>query len=288
MEFEEINKSPSFSNINYFIQKFKEGSKIHIKKENQGKFTDYCGGTVTAECISRGKQSSDPAVRKRATFADNARKWAKGGILETLKIDPDIFTTYQTAKSSKLSFPSYSDSTLNFEDLYSSPLISTPDYYTAEELDAITKINPFEYLYSDDTKDDKKDDVTARRAFNPTTYLPYLRNRESGGRDDAQNAHSTAKGRYQFIDKTWATIAPGENVWDGAAQDRAALKYARMNLDYLKEHVSSEILNQYTENELAATAHYLGHKGLADYLNEGTIIKGATKSLIEKSLHFEH
>lgn len=50
-------------------------SRIHIKKENKGKFTDYCGGTVTNECIQRGKHSSDPAVRKRATFAANARKW---------------------------------------------------------------------------------------------------------------------------------------------------------------------------------------------------------------------
>lgn len=286
MEFEEINKSPSFSNINYFIQKFKEGSKIHIKKENQGKFTDYCGGTVTAECISRGKQSSDPAVRKRATFADNARKWANGGILETLKIDPDIFTTFQTAKSAKLSFPSYTNSTLNFEDLYSSPLINTSDSYTAEELDAITKINPFEYLISDDKKKDDK--ITVSAAFNPDTYLPYLRKRESGGNDRAANPNSTAKGRYQFIDATWKTIAPGESIWDGAAQDKAAIKYARMNLNYLKTHVSSEILNKYSENELAATAHYLGPKGLADYLNNSTIIKGATKGLIEKSLHFEH
>lgn len=65
------------------IYKFKKGNKIHIKKANRGKFTDYCGGKVTNECIQRGKNSSDPAVRKRATFAANARKWnhKKGGII---------------------------------------------------------------------------------------------------------------------------------------------------------------------------------------------------------------
>lgn len=59
----------------------KKGSGIHIKKENKGKFTDYCGGNVTNECIQRGKNSSNPAIRKRATFAANARKWKheKGG-----------------------------------------------------------------------------------------------------------------------------------------------------------------------------------------------------------------
>ena len=50
-------------------------SGIHIKKANRGKFTDYCGGKVTSACIAKGKASSNPAIRKRATFAANARKW---------------------------------------------------------------------------------------------------------------------------------------------------------------------------------------------------------------------
>lgn len=57
------------------IEIFKSGGKIHIKKKNRGKFTEYCGGKVTSECIARGKNSSNPAIRKRATFAANARKW---------------------------------------------------------------------------------------------------------------------------------------------------------------------------------------------------------------------
>lgn len=65
---------------------FAKGGKIHIKKANRGKFTDYCGGKVTSECIARGKKSSSPAVRKRATFAANARKWkhADGGPINML------------------------------------------------------------------------------------------------------------------------------------------------------------------------------------------------------------
>lgn len=62
---------------------FAKGGGIHIKKANRGKFTEYCGGKVTSECIAKGKRSSDPAVRKRATFAANARKWkhSNGGYL---------------------------------------------------------------------------------------------------------------------------------------------------------------------------------------------------------------
>lgn len=57
------------------IEFYKKGNKIYIKKNNRGKFTDYCGGKVTDECIQRGKKSSDPKIRKRATFAANARIW---------------------------------------------------------------------------------------------------------------------------------------------------------------------------------------------------------------------
>lgn len=67
------------------LNTFAKGGEIHIKPENRGKFTKYCGGKVTSECIARGKRSSNPAVRKRATFAANARKWhhAFGGDLLT-------------------------------------------------------------------------------------------------------------------------------------------------------------------------------------------------------------
>lgn len=62
----------------------KDGGGIHIKNKNRGKFTEYCGGKVTEACIRRGKNSSNPTTRKRATFAQNARNWnAFGGWLNT-------------------------------------------------------------------------------------------------------------------------------------------------------------------------------------------------------------
>ena len=57
------------------LQFLKNGSGIHIKKKNRGKFTDYCGGKVTDSCIRRAKASGNPTLVKRATFAANARKW---------------------------------------------------------------------------------------------------------------------------------------------------------------------------------------------------------------------
>ena len=65
------------------IPYFKKGSGIHIKKKNRGKFTEYCDGKVTQKCIDKAKKSGNKTLIKRATFAENARKWkhADGGQL---------------------------------------------------------------------------------------------------------------------------------------------------------------------------------------------------------------
>lgn len=73
-----INEVEAPKSTDNLIRLSKRGSKIHIKKENRGKFTDYCGGNVTNECIQKGKNSSNPTIRKRATFAANVRKWKHG------------------------------------------------------------------------------------------------------------------------------------------------------------------------------------------------------------------
>jgi len=51
------------------IEQFKKGYKIKIKESQKGSFTKYCNGKVTNECIQRGKNSPDPKIRKKATFA---------------------------------------------------------------------------------------------------------------------------------------------------------------------------------------------------------------------------
>lgn len=73
---------------NQMVQEMKKGGPIHIKKQNRNKFTEYCGGKVTQECITRGKNSPDPKIRKQATFADNARKWKhyNGGKINYINI----------------------------------------------------------------------------------------------------------------------------------------------------------------------------------------------------------
>ena len=78
------------------LEFLKNGSGIHIKEKNKGKFTSYCGGKVTDECIQKGKNSSNPAIRKRATFADNARHFKHrlgGSIVEAFKLRRQILNS---------------------------------------------------------------------------------------------------------------------------------------------------------------------------------------------------
>lgn len=67
------------------LEFLKNGSGIHIKESQKGTFTKYCGGNVTDECIKKGKNSPNPKIRKKATFADNARhfKHQQGGIIKS-------------------------------------------------------------------------------------------------------------------------------------------------------------------------------------------------------------
>jgi hypothetical protein len=88
---------------------FKQGgSKNWIQKANRsmkrkgtvGKFTEYCGGKVTADCIERGLNSPDPDVRKRATFAKSMRSIAKdqwGGVVGDQPMDQGYLPMYANA-----------------------------------------------------------------------------------------------------------------------------------------------------------------------------------------------
>lgn len=70
-------------------QFFKNGRKIHIKESQKGSFTRYCGGNVTQECINRAKASGNSRLVKKATFAENARKWKHqyGGVMTSIQPD---------------------------------------------------------------------------------------------------------------------------------------------------------------------------------------------------------
>lgn len=71
----QLNPPLKLENYSDLIELYKKGHKIHIKKQNRGKFTEFCGGNVTDACIQKGKNSPDPKIRKRATFAANAKTW---------------------------------------------------------------------------------------------------------------------------------------------------------------------------------------------------------------------
>lgn len=72
-----INYLKEISELYTHVAEYKKGGTIHIKKSQRGSFTKYCNGKVTEECIRRGKNSPNPKIRKKATFAANTRSWSK-------------------------------------------------------------------------------------------------------------------------------------------------------------------------------------------------------------------
>lgn len=64
----------------------KKKPKIVIKPSKKGSFTKIAKkkgmvdeeGKITPEAIDEGLKSKDPTVKKKAVFAMNAKKWAKG------------------------------------------------------------------------------------------------------------------------------------------------------------------------------------------------------------------
>lgn len=64
------------------MAKKKSRKPIRIKKKNRGKTRKATGtkkgNKVPVSKLRKMKKSKNPATRKRATFALNARKWNKG------------------------------------------------------------------------------------------------------------------------------------------------------------------------------------------------------------------
>jgi hypothetical protein len=83
------------------LEFLKNGSGIHIKEKNKGSFTRWCGGNVTEECIRRGKNSPNPKIRKKATFADNARhfKHRSGGKIDFYNLGGWFKNTFNNVSS---------------------------------------------------------------------------------------------------------------------------------------------------------------------------------------------
>ena len=117
-------------NFSNFIPIGKSG--IHIKEKNKGTFTTYCGGKVTNECIQRAKNSPNPKIRKKAIFAQNARRWKHqfGGTIIP-GISQDISKLFVDIPASK--FVPSDNNYLFDDDYYESPVTTYESTSPVEE-----------------------------------------------------------------------------------------------------------------------------------------------------------
>ena len=153
------------------IPTFKKGSGIHIKKENRGKFTDYCNGKVTQECIDKAKRSGNKKLVKRAVFAENARKWTKkhltGGLVNQ-DVDPEVKAFIERMMNAKTQSKSWTELNNNNE------LFNQHNLQTTEQGDSVWSGN-----IGDKTFYVAKNGVTGKYMYNNTNENNNLQESEN-------------------------------------------------------------------------------------------------------------
>lgn len=80
-----LNKSYRMDDIIFekkeekFIQKAQKDIK---KRGTEGSFREYCGGSVTKECIEKGLRSKNPSIVKKANYAKNIKGYKGAKLFE--------------------------------------------------------------------------------------------------------------------------------------------------------------------------------------------------------------
>ena len=97
----------------------------------------------------------------------------------------------------------------------------------------------------------------------PPELMYKIAGSESGGKANAANPNSSAKGVFQFIDSTWKSMGgkPGEQ-FDPEQNTELGAKYIRQNAEGLKDALGRNP----TYGEIYA-AHHFGLKGAKDLMN---------------------
>lgn len=252
-----------------FIYVAKSG--IKIKKQNKGKFTDYCGGKVTDECIQRGKNSSDPAVRKRATFAQNARAWKHqtGGSLIP-------FANYYSFKHDE------NDPRALFDFDLSAPVTSVPKpiQEQTEEVET-SNVQDGDFLMRI-LNPSKKNTYKGNPVFSDliSTYLPdatdaertffwrVASNEARNLKEDAKNPNSTARGIFQIIDSTWNSAGGGADK-SYASQFRVMRNLYNQYKDAYRRNQrmrAAAVAKGYDPEDVYRLMHRIGVGGAETYL----------------------
>jgi len=132
---------------------------------------------------------------------------------------------------------------------------------------AVAKYSSFSVKTPSGVKDTGVKDILSNAAEKhnlPTDLLARIAHSESGGRADIKNPHSTAKGLFQFTDRTWKGMGgkegeqfnPEKNADLGAA-------YLRQNAEGLKKSLGRDP----TYGEVYG-AHHFGLAGIKNMLNK--------------------
>jgi len=190
--------------------KYAKGGTIHIKPENKGKFnaTKVRTGKSTEELT----HSSNPLTRKRAVFAQNAKKWKhkEGGVVIGSK-DPSTVNVTERSYTEQDVYSQYVNPSDNKE-FYAVKRndynLSNPNVFQVEQNIYGTYLNPNEgntkSIQYEPSKLTRYGDTGEVKIAHPTGYEKYMKTFAKGG----------VMGKYDEPNKTnnWS-MTIGNSQW---------------------------------------------------------------------------
>ena len=273
------------------LEFLKNGSGIHIKEKNKGKFTSYCGGKVTDECIQKGKNSSNPAIRKRATFAANARKWKhkEGGKafvkgVNVLDSNPDAYKYVKkkykmrsAAEGMKMDWIGTAGNLINngmniFKAIKSQKAVDELKQANASKLNATKNqaINDY-YRKSLAIQSDRSDIVNRTNAYNEAT--------NSASQIVAQKQQELDQ---QVSQAEQANAAAQQEAWTGAIKDLGGLAINALNKKGMTQKAANQQNNtMFSKNVNVGGTDYKAfntptYKSFGDWADANTFKKEGT------------
>lgn len=277
--------------MNDVVEKFKKGHKIHIKESQKGSFTRWCGGNVTNECIQRGKNSSNPKIRKKATFAANARKWKhkKGGKafvegVNVLDSNPDAYKYVKkkykmrsAAEGMKMDWIGTAGNLINngmniFKAIKSQKAIDELKQANASKLNATKNqaINDY-YRKSLANQSDRSDIVNRTNAYNEAT--------NSASQIVAQKQQELDQ---QVSQAEQANAAAQQEAWTGAIKDLGGLAINALNKKGMTQKAANQQNNtMFSKNVNVGGTDYKAfntptYKSFGDWADSNTFKKEGT------------
>ena len=239
-------------------------------------------------------QDEEERKRKEAEEAARIQQLNQSGMMLEAGLQPSGAETFPVAPPADVEEKPLSDivatknETVTYADGSKTEKTTREIPAASKPAETVTPVEPVKPV-SLQTAQPQQEAGAGRGFVNPARVQPQnaynqrIAQMESGN-DDTIGFHapgqSTAYGKYGITDVAWKTAQQTNPALAGVKKTEATPEQMEMAMDTVTQN-NSKFLKNYgvpvNENTLAA-AHFIGAKGLANYLRDGSISEGAARA----------